>query len=122
MKSENKLSKLRKETNSLMRERYRLEKRTLESRAPMVAAAFCYRANGSCYLSTSIDGESRHRYVSQAEEYYWKSRAETWKIYSQAIARWVKLTQEIEINLREIGRLRCTPLPQKKLRGKHESS
>jgi hypothetical protein len=118
MKREIMLSKLRQETNSLMRERYSKEKQMLQSREPMVAAAFCCRANGSYYLSTSINGESRHRYVRKDEAEYWKKLASAWRAYSEGMAQWVKLSEEIENNLRETGQLRCIPLPPKKTRGK----
>ncbi len=85
-------------------------------RSPMVAASFIprrLRAGGSVvyYLSASIQGESRHRYVRKGEVQYWRKRALVWRQFIKAMASWVKVNREIERELREIGRLRCEPLP-----------
>jgi hypothetical protein len=63
------------------------------------------------YLSASIAGESRHRYVRKGEVKYWRKRAYAWKEFIKAIASWVKINRQIEKELREIGRLRCEGLP-----------
>jgi len=63
------------------------------------------------YLSASIGGESRHRYVRRDEVEYWRKRALAWRRFIQAMASWVKVSREMEKELREIGRLRCEPLP-----------
>ncbi len=63
------------------------------------------------YLSASIGGESRHRYVRKGEMAYWRKRALSWRGFMKAMASWVKVNKEIEKELREIGRLRCEPLP-----------
>ena len=85
-------------------------------RSPMVAASFMPRrprpgAPVVYYLSASIQGESRHRYVRKEEAQYWRKRALTWRRFMKALASWVKLNREIEKELREVGRLRCEPLP-----------
>ena len=85
-------------------------------RGPMVAASFMprrLRPGGPVvyYLSASIQGESRHRYVRKGEVPYWRKRALTWRGFMKAMASWVKVNREIEKELREIGRLRCEPLP-----------
>jgi hypothetical protein len=85
-------------------------------RGPMVAASFMprrLRAGGPVvyYLSASIQGESRHRYVRKGEVQYWRRRALIWRGFMKAMASWVKVNREIEKELREIGRLRCEPLP-----------
>ena len=85
-------------------------------RGPMVAASFMprrLRPSGVVvyYLSASIRGESRHRYVRKGEVEYWRKRALTWRGVMKAMASWVKVNREIEKELREIGRLRCEPLP-----------
>jgi hypothetical protein len=85
-------------------------------RSPMVAASFIPRrlrpgAPIVYYLSASIQGESRHRYVRKEEVQYWRKRATAWRGFMKAIASWVKVNREIEKELREIGRLRCEPLP-----------
>ena len=85
-------------------------------RSPMVAASFMPRKLRSeapivYYLSASIQGESRHRYVRKGEAEYWRKRALAWRRFMKALASWVKVNREIEKELREVGRLRCEPLP-----------
>ena len=85
-------------------------------RSPMVAASFMprrFRPGGPLvyYLSASIQGESRHRYIRKAEVEYWRQRASSWKGFIKAMASWVKVNKEIERELRQIGRFRCEPLP-----------
>ena len=85
-------------------------------RSPMVAASFLprrFRPGGPVmfYLSASIRGESRHRYVRKEEAEYWRQRAGAWKRFIQAMASWVKVNREIEEEMREIGRLRSERLP-----------
>jgi hypothetical protein len=82
----------------------------------MVAASFLVRKlrpGGPVvyYLSASIQGESRHRYVRKGEVQYWRKRALSWRGFMKAMASWVKVNREIEREFREIGRLRCEPLP-----------
>ncbi len=109
------LSFHRKKVNLLVRKRARFE-RIAMGRFPMVAASFMPRRlrPGSpvvYYLSASIQGESRHRYVRKEEVPYWRKRALTWRGFMKAMASWVKVNREIEEEFREIGRLRCEPLP-----------
>jgi hypothetical protein len=85
-------------------------------RSPMVAGSFLsrrFRSGGpiAYYLSASIRGESRHRYVRKGEVAYWRQRAQAWQRFQQAVASWVKVSKEIEKELREIGRQRCESLP-----------
>ena len=85
---------------------------------PMVAASLLERTfrpgqpQPYCYLSASIHGESRHRYVPTAQAHTWRRRAERWRQFSQAMTRWVKSNREIEQLLRSLGRERCVPLPK----------
>ncbi len=109
------LSLHRKKVDVLMRKRARLERLTME-RSPMVAASFMprrLRPGGALvyYLSASVQGESRHRYVRKEEVGYWRKRALAWRRFMKAMAAWVKVNREIEKELREIGRLRGEPLP-----------
>jgi hypothetical protein len=109
------LSVRRQKVSLLIQKRARFE-RIAMGRGPMVAASFMprrLRPGGSVvyYLSASIQGESRHRYVRKGEVQYWRRRALTWRGFMKAMASWVKLNREIEKELREIGRLRCEPLP-----------
>jgi hypothetical protein len=109
------LSFHRKKVDLLMRKRGQLE-RIAMGRSPMVAASFMprrLRPGGPLvyYLSASVQGESRHRYVRKGEVEYWWKRALAWRGAMKAMASWVKVNREIEKELREIGRLRCEPLP-----------
>jgi hypothetical protein len=109
------LSFHRQKVSLLIRKRARFERMAM-GRSPMVAASFMPRrlragAPVVYYLSASIQGESRHRYVRKAEVGYWRKRAVAWRGFIKALASWVKVNREIEKELREIGRLRCEPLP-----------
>jgi hypothetical protein len=109
------LSLHRKKVSLLIQKRARFE-RVAMGRSPMVAASFMprrLRPGGPLgyYLSASIQGESRHRYVRKGEVQYWRKRAGAWRGFMKAMASWVKVNREIEKGLREIGRLRCEPLP-----------
>ncbi len=109
------LSLHRQKVSLLIRKRARFE-RVAMGRSPMVAASFMprrLRPGGPAvyYLSASIRGESRHRYVRKGEVPYWRKRATAWRGFIKAMASWVKVNREIEKELREIGRLRCEPLP-----------
>lgn len=120
MKTNEGLSRLRQVANQFIKERTRQEDVAFR-RTPMVAASFIRKASGACYLSASIKGESRHRYVRKADEEYWKKRARQWREFSKAMAKWVRLNKEIEIKLRQIGRLRCESLP-KGIKGDRDGS
>ncbi len=109
------LSFHRKRVSLLVRKRARFE-RIAMGRTPMVAASLMprrLRPGGPVvyYLSASIGGESRHRYVRKGEVSYWRKRALAWRQFMKAMASWVKVNREIEKELREIGRLRCEALP-----------
>ena len=112
-----KLSALRKRLTQLVAQRADCERIAMDA-APMVAASFLERTvrphqpRPYCYLSASIHGESRHRYVPLAQAHTWRRRAERWRQFSHAMARWVKINREIEQLLRTIGRERCVDLPQ----------
>ncbi len=109
------LSLHRQKVSLLIRKRARFERMAM-GRSSMVAASFMprrLRAGGPVvyYLSASIGGQSRHRYVRKGEASYWQKRALSWRGFMKAMASWVKVNREIEKELREIGRLRCEPLP-----------
>jgi len=111
------LSSMRKRLGELVRQRAACERIAMGT-GPMVAASFLERImrpgqpGPYYYLSASVDGESRHRYVPLAEAHIWRRRAERWREFSHAMARWVKLNREIEALLRSMGRERCVPLPR----------
>lgn len=105
----------RKKVSILKGKRERLERIAI-GRSPMVPASFMPRrlrpgAPVVYYLSATIDGKSRHRYIRKGEVEYWRKRAYAWRRFIKAIALWVKVNKEIEEGLREIGRLRCEELP-----------
>jgi hypothetical protein len=109
------ISLYRKKVQILMSKRNRLE-RVAMGRSPMVAASFMprrMRPGGPVvyYLSASIKGESRHRYIRRGEVEHWRKRAYAWRRFMKAMALWVKVNKEIEKELREIGSLRCEALP-----------
>jgi len=110
-----KISLHRKKIQILTGKRDQLERMAM-GRSPMVAASFMprrLRPSGPVvyYLSASIKGESRHRYIRRGEVEHWRKRAYTWRRFMKAMALWVKVNKEIEKELREIGRLRCEALP-----------
>ena len=111
------LSSLRKRLHQLVSERAACERIAMDSSA-MVAAAFLERTfrpdqpKPYYYLSASIRGESRHRYVPAAQATTWRGRAKRWQQFRQAMARWVKVNREMEALLRAMGEQRCVSLPQ----------
>lgn len=110
-----KISLRRKKVEILVRKRNHLERIAME-RSPMVAASFMprrLRPGGPVvyYLSASIKGESRHRYIRKGEVEYWRKRASAWRRFMKAMVSWVKVSKEIEKELREIGKLRGEALP-----------
>lgn len=120
------LSLLRKKIHLLRGQRNHWERIAL-GRAPLVPASLLVRrlrpgAPPVYYLSASIQGESRHRYVRRGEVDYYRSRAQAWQKFQQAMASWVKVNQEVEKTLRQLGRLRCEPLPGGSGRGKKKWS
>jgi hypothetical protein len=84
--------------NQLIKERTRQEDVAFR-KTPMVAASFIRKASGACYLSASIKGESRHRYVRKADEEYWKKRARQWREFSKAMTKWVRLNWENKLSI-----------------------
>jgi hypothetical protein len=111
------LSSIREQLNKLLRDRAACEQIAMEP-GPMVAASFLERTvrpnqpQPYCYLSASIEGVSRHRYVPLKQAATWRRRAQRWRQFSQAMAQWVKLNGQIETLLRTLGQERCVPLPQ----------
>src|SRR3989304_2011177 len=86
------LSFHRKKASLLIRKRAQLERIAL-GRSPMVAASFMPRrlrpgAAIVYYLSASIQGESRHRYVRKGEVEYWRKRAMAWRGVMKGLGSW----------------------------------
>ena len=118
------LSLLRKKIHLLKGKRNQLERIAL-GRSPMVPASLLARRFRPgvpvvYYLSASIQGESRHRYVRRAEVDYYRQRSQAWQRFQKAMASWVKVNREMEKELRQIGRLRCEPLPGGRRAAKEE--
>jgi hypothetical protein len=118
------LSLLRKKVHLLKGKRNQWERIAL-GRSPMVPASLLARrlrpgAPVVYYLSASIQGESRHRYVRRAEVDYYRQRSQAWQKFQKAMASWVKVNKEVEKALRQIGRLRCEPLPVGGRRGREK--
>jgi hypothetical protein len=114
------LSAHRKKVSLLRRKRAQLERIVME-RSSLVPASFLVRElkpGGPVvyYLSASIQGESRHRYVRRGEVEYWRKRALAWRRFIKGMASWVKVNKEIEKELRQIGKLRSETLPGGKRR------
>lgn len=109
------MARLRESVKMLREKRSKLERKATKGH-PMVAASFLARrlkADGPnvYYLSASIDGESRHRYVRKKEAGYWRKRALQWREFSQAMTSLVEVNKQIGQALRALGRLRCERLP-----------
>lgn len=78
----------------------------------MVAASFLERhfrpgAPPAYYLSIPSPKTSRHRYVRKADVDLMRRQTGAWHEFSQALAEWVKVNEEIERLLRALGRGRC---------------
>ena len=113
-----KLSELRLRLNALLKERAACEE-VAQGRSEMVRAALLERemapwGNTGFYLSATIEGRARHRYVRKAEIEVWRRRCARWREFHQAMAKWRKVSQEIEQLMRTMGRERCVPFPPKK--------
>jgi hypothetical protein len=120
----NQLSLLRKKIHFLKGKRNQLERIAL-GRSAMVPASLLARrfrpgAPVAYYLSASIQGESRHRYVRRGEVDYYRQRSQAWQRFQKAMASWVTVNREMEKELRQIGRLRCEPLPGGRRAAKEE--
>src|SRR5512136_1815087 len=94
------LSLLRKKIHLLRGKRNRLERIAL-GRSPLVPASLLARrlrpgAAVAYYLSASIEGESRHRYVRRGEVDYYRQRSQAWQRFQKAMASWVKVNKEVE--------------------------
>ncbi len=105
-------SRLRQRIASLKAKRDRLEQ-TLLVRRGMVDACWVERyglAGGkrrrspACYLSRKVLGRTRLTYVRKGELKRLRAATDQWRTFSQAMAQWVQVSQELERLLRELGR------------------
>lgn len=83
---------------------------------PMVAASLIerqFRPGGPFFYYLSIptpQNVSWHGYVRKDEVDYYRRRAAAWSEFTQAMAEWVRVNQEIERLLRRLGKGRCEKL------------
>jgi len=105
-------SRLRQRIATLKAKRDRLEQ-TLLVRRRMVDACLVERyglAGGKLrqspayYLSRKVQGRTRLTYVHKGELKRMRAATDQWRALSQAMAQWVKVTQELERLLRQLGR------------------
>jgi len=105
------LSSLRQKVHNLKGRRSTLERLAMQ-RHHMLAASLLERrfrpsAPAAYYLSIPSPLTSRHRYVRKAEVEVVRRQTAAWREFSQALAEWVRVNQDIERLLRQIGRGRC---------------
>jgi len=105
------LAKLRQKVHLLKGRRSTLE-RVAMGFVPMVAASLLerrFRPGGPAayYLSIPHPGSSRHRYVRKTQVDQMRRQTDAWREFSQAMADWVRASDEIERLLRELGKGRC---------------
>lgn len=105
------LAALRQRVRNLKARRTTLEHLAMDHHA-MIAASLLERrfrpgAPPAYYLSIHTPQSSRHRYVRKADLDLVRRQAGAWRDFSQAMAEWVRVNNEIERLLRQIGRGRC---------------
>ena len=105
------LAKIRQKFRALKARRTALEYIVLGPQ-PMVQASLIQRRFGGgtavChYLSIPTPQDKWHRYVRKDELDYFRRRTDRWREYVHAMAEWVRIDEEIERLLRQIGKGRC---------------
>ena len=105
------LAKLRQRVRLLRGRRSALE-RIAMGFVPMVAASLLerrFRPGGPAayYLSIPHPKSSRHRYVRKTEVDQMRRQTDAWREFSQAMAELVRINNEIDRLLRQIGKGRC---------------
>lgn len=105
------LARLRQRIRDLKARRNTLENVAQQHQA-MVAASLIERrfrpgAPPAHYLSIPGPHNSRHRYVRKQELEFVRRHAEAWREFSQTMAEWARINEEIERLLRRIGKGRC---------------
>jgi hypothetical protein len=105
------IAKLRQEARFLRGRRASLE-RIAMGFVPMLPASLLerrFRKGGppAYYLSIPHPKTSRHRYVRKANVDMIRRQTDAWREFSQAMAQWVRVNDQIERLLRQIGDGRC---------------
>jgi hypothetical protein len=105
------LAGLRQKVRLLRGRRSVLERVTMGF-VPMVAASLLerrFRSGGPAayYLSIPHPNSSRHRYVRKTQVDQMRRQTDAWREFSQAMADWVRVNDEIERLLRQLGKGRC---------------
>lgn len=62
------------------------------------------RKTPAYYLSRKADGSTRLTYVRKDDLARVRAATEAWRAFSQAMARWMKLNDELAKLMRELGR------------------
>ena len=114
-------SKLRQQIASRQRERDRLEALIVQRRRMLDAclveryalAGGRERASPAYYLSEKVEGETRLTYVRKAELSRVRTQTDAWRAFSRALARWVKVTVELERLMRDLGRAQVVSFPRR---------
>jgi hypothetical protein len=117
-----KLSMRRHKIYQLKAKREELE-RLAQAHDNMVAGSLVerrFRPNGPAayYLSIPTEHNSWHRYIRKDELEHFRIRAEAWRKFVHAMARWVLVNKAIEKELRSLGRERCEKIAIRRGRGK----
>jgi len=105
------LAKTRRKIRAIKTRRTALEYIALAPH-PMVQASIIQRrfrgGNAIChYLGIPTPRGSWHRYIRKDELDYFRRRTDRWREYARAMAEWVKLSEEMERLLRQLGKGRC---------------
>ena len=105
------LATLRQRIRDLKGRRNTLERLAMQPQL-MLAASLLerrFRPGGPAayYLSIPHPKSSRHRYVRKAQVDQIRRQTGAWREFSDAMAEWVRVNDEIERLLRQIGKGRC---------------
>ena len=111
-------SQLRLQIVALKAKRQRLE-HTLLRRGRMLDACLIERrglAGGkqrktpAYYLSRKVEGKTKLTYVRKREIEGVRAAADAWRAFSRAVARWVKVNQDMEALIRRLGRVQIVDM------------
>jgi hypothetical protein len=106
-------SQIRQEISQLILKRQGIE-RSLLRRRRMISACLIRRNLGTTakkrrslayYLSGRVSGKTILRYVRKGDLGRIKRETSAWQDYSNSVARWRKISDEIERLFRELGRV-----------------
>lgn len=109
----NKILELQKQINLKSEELAVLQKEMLSAKK-MIGASLIKRHLGTknqkrtshaFYLSSSIDGKTKLRYVSKHKVPLVKIQVAEWRKYQQELKRWSRLTESIWQDLKQLGKI-----------------